>query len=68
MSGPGSCSYFILQKPNTKNIDIGNDDYNKVITIDNDNKTYNLYILPYNNIDYYKSNGLFEKGLIDWMV
>ena len=62
----GSCSYFILQKPNNKNIEVGNDDYNKVITIDNDNKTYNLYILPYNNLEYYKSNGLFEKGLIEW--
>jgi len=62
----GTCSYFILQKPNNKNIEVGNDDYNKIITIDNDNKTYNLYILPYNNLEYYKSNGLFEKGLIEW--
>ena len=66
MSGPGSCSYFILQKPNNKNIEVGNDDYNKVITIDNDNKSNNIYILPYNNLNYYKSNGLFEKGLIEW--
>ena len=66
MSKKGSCSYFILQKPNNKNIDVGNDDYNKVITIDNTNQTNNLYILPYNNVNYYTSHGLFEKGLIEW--
>ena len=63
----GSCSYFILQKP--KYTTIGNDDENKIITIDNNNninQPKNIYILPYNNIDYYKNNGLFEKGLIEW--
>jgi hypothetical protein len=68
MSGSGSCSYFILQKPNNKNI--GNDDENKIITIDNNNNYYNskknMYILPYNNLDYYKNYGLFEKNLIEW--
>ena len=69
MSGSGTCSYFILQKPKYTNI--GNDDENKIITIDNNNNNNNnqiknLYILPYNNIDYYKNNGLFEKGLIEW--
>lgn len=64
MSGPGSCSYFILQKP--KYITIDNDDDNKIITIDNINQTKNIYILPYNNLDYYKTYGLFEKGLIEW--
>jgi FkbM family methyltransferase len=68
MSGSGTCSYFILQKPNNKNI--GNDDENKIITIDNNNNNYNskknIYILPYNNLDYYKNYGLFEKGLIEW--
>jgi FkbM family methyltransferase len=68
MSGSGTCSYFILQKPKYTTIDIGNDDENKIITIDNNNinQIKNLYILPYNNIDYYKNNGLFEKGLIEW--
>ena len=60
----GSCSYFILQKPKYTTID--NDDDNKIITIDNNNQSKNLYILPYNNLDYYKTNGLFEKGLIEW--
>jgi len=62
----GSCSYFILQKPKYTTID--NDDDNKIITIDNTNinQTKNLYILPYNNLDYYKTYGLFEKGLIEW--
>jgi FkbM family methyltransferase len=65
MSGSGTCSYFILQKPNNKNI--GNDDENKIITIDNNNNSKkNIYILPYNNLDYYKNYGLFEKGLIEW--
>jgi len=64
MTSSGSCSYFILQK--TKYTTIGNDDDNKVITIDNNNQTNNLYILPYNNLHYYKNNGLFEKGLIEW--
>ena len=62
----GSCSYFILQKPNNKNIDVSNDDYNKIITIDNNNQDNNLYILPYNNLSYYRQYGLFEKGLIEW--
>jgi FkbM family methyltransferase len=63
----GSCSYFILQKPNDKTTDVGNDDYNKIITIDNNQRTStNIYILPYNNVDYYRHHGLFEKGLIEW--
>ena len=69
-SGSGSCSYFILQK--SKNTTIENDGDNKIITIDNNtnnntnNQTNNVYILPYNNLDYYKTYGLFEKGLIEW--
>jgi len=67
MSGSGTCSYFILQKPNNKNI--GNDDENNIITINNNNNNNskkNIYILPYNNLDYYKNYGLFEKNLIEW--
>jgi FkbM family methyltransferase len=66
MSGSGSCSYFILKKSKYKKSD--NDDENEIITIDNtnSNQSKNLYILPYNNIEYYKNNGLFEKGLIEW--
>jgi FkbM family methyltransferase len=68
MSGSGTCSYFILQKPNNTNI--GNDDENKFITIDtnryNTSTSKNIYILPYNNLDYYKNYGLFEKNLIEW--
>ena len=66
MSGSGTCSYFILKKSKYKKSD--NDDENEIITIDNtnSNQSKNLYILPYNNIEYYKNNGLFEKGLIEW--
>ena len=62
MNERGTCSYFILKK--TQNDNIGNDNENEFITIDNNRK--NVYILPYNNIDYYKNYGLFEKGLIEW--
>ena len=68
MSGSGSCSYFILKK--SRNDTIGNDDKNEFITIDNtntrNNQPKNVYILPYNNLEYYKNYGLFEKGLIEW--
>jgi FkbM family methyltransferase len=68
MSGSGSCSYFILQK--SKNTTIDNDNENIITTIDtnrtNNNNSKNVYILPYNNLDYYKNYGLFEKGLIEW--
>ena len=60
----GSCSYFILEKTKFKNI--SDDSENKIITIDsnnndNNNPRKNIYILPYNNIDYYRNYGLFEK-------
>ena len=69
MTSSGTCSYFILQKSKYTTID--NDDENQIITIDNNNNNNinqikNIYILPYNNIDYYTNNGLFEKGLIEW--
>ena len=72
MSGSGTCSYFILKK--SKNDNISNDNKNEIVTIDNtsntsntnNNSNQNVYILPYNNIDYYKNYGLFEKGLIEW--
>ena len=65
----GSCSYFILEKTKFKNI--SDDSENKIITIDsnnndNNNPRKNIYILPYNNIDYYRNYGLFEKNLIEW--
>jgi len=71
----GTCSYFILQK--VKNDNISNDSTNEIITIDSttDSNTStntststskNVYILPYNNLDYYTNHGLFEKSLIDW--
>jgi len=62
-SGSGSCSYFIFEKAKNTNID-SKDENNKIITIDSNNQ--NVYILPYNNLDYYKNYGLFEKGLIEW--
>ena len=69
MSGSGSCSYFILEKSKFKNI--ADDNENKIITIDSNNNDNdiprkNIYILPYNNIDYYRKYGLFEKNLIEW--
>jgi FkbM family methyltransferase len=67
----GTCSYFILEKAKFKNVSYDTD--NKIITIDsnnnnndNNNPRKNIYILPYNNIEYYRSYGLFEKNLIEW--
>ena len=53
------CEYFILTKPNDSNID--RDDKNQIICLKE-----KIYILPKNNINYYISNGLFEKNLIEW--
>jgi FkbM family methyltransferase len=69
MSGTGTCSYFILEKAKFKNV--ADDSENKIITIDNNNNDNsnprkNIYILPYNNIEYYRNYGLFEKNLIEW--
>lgn len=51
--------YFILTKQNNTNI--GDDEKNQFIYVKD-----KVYILPKNNINYYISYGLFEKGLIEW--
>jgi FkbM family methyltransferase len=53
------CEYFILSKKN--NYDTSNDDKNQIIYLKE-----KVYILPSNNINYYITNGLFEKHLIEW--
>lgn len=50
---------FILAKH--KNAPIDNNNSNQIISF-----TENTYILPKNLLDYYISNGLFEKELIEW--
>jgi FkbM family methyltransferase len=55
-----SSKYFILTKPNNK--DISNNNENQIVFLNN-TKTY---ILPHTNIDYYMKYGLFEGNLIDW--
>jgi FkbM family methyltransferase len=50
---------FILSKH--KNMPIDNNSSNQIISF-----TENTYILPKNLLDYYISNGLFEKELIEW--
>jgi FkbM family methyltransferase len=51
--------YFILTKQS--NGDVGNDEKNQFMYVKD-----KVYILPKNNANYYISNGLFEKGLIEW--
>lgn len=53
------CNYFILTKPNNANI--SKDEDNNIICMN-----AKMYILPRNNMEYYKNNGLFEKYLIEW--
>jgi len=55
-----SCKYFILTKPNNKDISYNNE--NQIVFLNN-SKTY---ILPHVNIEYYMKHGLFESNLIDW--
>ena len=55
-----SCKYFILTKPNNKDITYNNE--NQIVFLNN-SKTY---ILPQVNIEYYMKHGLFESSLIDW--
>jgi len=55
-----SINYFILSKSQNQNID---DKTNSNI-YEFDKKK--VYILPYNNIQYYKERGLFESNLIEW--
>jgi len=57
-----STNYFILTK--SKNTNTYNDEDNKIMVFD----SRNIYILPQNNLEYYVSNGLFEKYLIDWCL
>lgn len=54
-----SCNYFILTKPNKKNVH--ENDCNQIYY-----PNAKTYILPYSNFPYYIQNGLFEKYLIDW--
>ena len=56
-----SCKYFILTKPNNK--DIINNNENQIVYLNN----LKTYILPQVNIDYYIKYGLFESNLIDWI-
>jgi FkbM family methyltransferase len=51
--------YFILTKQSNSNV--SNDEKNQLIYVKD-----TVYILPKNNINYYISNGLFEKSLIEW--
>jgi FkbM family methyltransferase len=53
--------YFILSKAREEKIDNNNE--NQIISL---SQNTNIYILPYNNLDYYKNNGLFERQLIEW--
>lgn len=54
------CDYFILTKPIEE--DINNDENNRIL----DMEDRLVYILPKNNLEYYATHGLFEKGLIEW--
>jgi FkbM family methyltransferase len=51
--------YFILTKQ--RNSDVSNDEKNQFMYVKD-----KVYILPKNNANYYISNGLFEKNLIEW--
>lgn len=55
-----SCQYFILSKSKDKKIDDISDQ--TFIVLPNKNN----YLLPYNNVSYYLTNGLFENTLIEW--
>ena len=55
-----STNYFILTKNN--NNEINNNNGNDFLEFINKK----IYILPQNNIGYYKSMGLFENSLIEW--
>lgn len=55
-----STKYFLLTKNNDD--EISNNDNDQLFFI---NKSRS-YILPYNNLNYYNSYGLFENGIITW--
>jgi len=52
-------NYFVMTK---KHDNIQNNEENKIIQF-SENK---IYILPHNNINYYRQHGLFESSLIEW--
>ena len=56
-----STNYFILVRPSGKPANQKNEDQILTTTVGKLN-----YILPANNLDYYRTYGLFECGLIDW--
>lgn len=56
-----SCKYFILTKPNNKDVSYNNE--NQIFYLNN----LKTFILPQVNIDYYINHGLFESNLIDWV-
>lgn len=55
-----STRYFVLQKPVDGSI--ADDSKNTILVT----PPMVNHILPLNNLSYYSSHGLFEKGLIDW--
>lgn len=54
-----SCEYFIFTKPKGQDVTVNKSNQVLVFTRD-------MFILPKTNIDYYKSNGLFESSLIEY--
>jgi len=55
-----STKYFILSKPKSDRVDDTTDHQIHVIN------SPLTFILPYNNIGYYSTHGLFESSLIEW--
>ncbi len=55
-----STSYFILSK--SPEDEVNNNSKNTITSF----KNQIIHILPYNNINYYINNGLFESHLIEW--
>ena len=53
-------NYFILSRLQNQNID------DKKYSEYNEFNNKLVYILPFNNIQYYKTHGLFESNLIEW--
>lgn len=56
-----STKYFILTKSSDKRIT--DNENNQILYLNNSH----TFILPYNNLNYYKEKGLFEKDLIEWI-
>lgn len=55
-----SCQYFIVSRPKDKKVD-DNQENTSIVLLNKNN-----YILPYDNISHYLTNGLFENTLIEW--